>query len=153
MKEKKSTDKQLNSSSISIKKAKKPDEKIVKKPVEKKVKKPAEKKAKNPVKRLMKLKTPEKQKNNKSKTRFARLRAESESDDELIADTEVIPLSAGSKAVFKMVEYLKPSLNYKIFFDNWFSSLSLAYTLLEKGIQSTATIQIRRVKSKKAFNF
>ena len=98
--------------------------------MKKKAKKPAEKKAKKPVKRLMKLKTSKK---NKSKPRFARLRAESESDDELIADTEVIPLSAVNKVVFNMVEYLKPSLNYKIFFDNWFSSLSLAYTFLEKG--------------------
>ena len=60
---------------------------------------------------LKKLKTPEKPKTDKSKS--ARKRAESESEDELAADTEVIPLSTGSKAVMKIVDYLKSQLNLK----------------------------------------
>ena len=81
-KEKKSKDKQLNISAVSTKKAKKP------------------------IKIPKKLKTPDKSKTDRSKS--ARKRAESESEDELAADTLVIPLSAGSKAVMKIVDYLKP---------------------------------------------
>ena len=76
-----------------------------------------------------------------------RAHAESESEDELSVDIEKIPVSAGTKAVMNMINYLKPNQQHKVFFDNWFSSVSLAYSLLEKGIHSTATIQIRRVKS------
>ena len=77
----------------------------------------------------------------KNVTKRTRKNAES-SDDE----TCKVTLSAGSKAVIKMVENLKEGLNYKVFYDNWFSSPDLAYRLLEKGIHSTATVQIRRVK-------
>ncbi len=45
-----------------------------------------------------------------------------------------------------MISYLKPGMNYKLFYDNWFSSVSLALQLLENGFHTTATIQINRVK-------
>ncbi len=65
------------------------------------------------------------------------------SEDEYIA---IDHFSGGTKAVMNMVDYLDGGKNYKISFDNWFSSVSLAYRLLAKGMHSTATIQIRRVK-------
>ncbi len=54
--------------------------------------------------------------------------------------------SAGAKAIMALVGYLAPGMNYKLFYDNWFSSVNLALQLLENGFHSTATIQINRVK-------
>ena len=36
-------------------------------------------------------------------------------------------------------------MNYKLFFDNWFSLISLNNDLKDKDFQSVATIQIKRV--------
>ena len=80
----------------------------------------------------------------KKVSKINRKRSSSFSDFKQQADS--MPLGAGAKAVMKMVEYLPKGQNYKIFFDNWFSSVDLAYGLLKLGIHSTATIQIRRVK-------
>jgi len=79
----------------------------------------------------------------KKPVKFASARCGSESED-----TGTEHQSAGTKAVLAVINYLPKYQNYKIFFDNWFSSVSCAYTLLEKGIHSTATVQIRRVKGK-----
>jgi outer membrane biosynthesis protein TonB len=125
------------------KKVVKTPKKVVKTP--KKVVKTPKKVVKTPkkvVKRLKKQTSKDKQ-----KVRMDRAHAESESEDELSVDIEKIPVSARTKAVMNMINYLKPNQQHKVFFDNWFSSVSLAYILLEKGIHSTATIQIRRVKS------
>ncbi len=92
---------------------------------------------KTPVKKTTVKKTPAKRVRRSIK--FASARCSSDSED-----TE--HLAAGTRAVLCVVNYLKKDQNYKIFFDNWFSSVSCAYTLLERGIHSTATVQIRRVK-------
>jgi len=52
---------------------------------------------------------------------------------------------AGTFAVCKLIEILKDQMNYKLFFDNWFSSPSLILELKQRGFQSVATIQISRV--------
>ncbi len=92
---------------------------------------------KTPVKKTPVKKTPAKRVRRSIK--FASARCSSDSED-----TE--HLAAGTRAVLCVVNYLKKDQNYKIFFDNWFSSVSCAYTLLERGIHSTPTVQIRRVK-------
>ena len=136
---------QLDNSTLSskINNVVKTPKKVVKTP--KKVVKTPKKVVKTPkkvVKRLKKQTSKDKQ-----KVRMDRAHAESESEDELSVDIEKIPVSARTKAVMNMINYLKPNQQHKVFFDNWFSSVSLAYILLEKDIHSTATIQIRRVKS------
>ncbi len=136
----------------------KPVEKPVKKPVKTPVKKPVKKPVKTPVTKPVKkpVKTPVKkpvkkpvktlvQKVSHVKT-FATTECESGYEDHVIEQ-----LSGGTKAVMSMVEYLPSGKNYKVFFDNWFSSVSLAYRLLARGIHSTATIQICRVKGKCTF--
>jgi len=55
------------------------------------------------------------------------------------------PISAGSFAVFKLIEILDNHLNYKLFFDNWFSSPNLVDDLKKRGFQSISTVQINRV--------
>ena len=115
----------------------KPVKKTTKRPVKKQAKKPVTKPAKKPVKKPTK-KSIRKVSGSK---KFATAKCSSESED-----FGMEQLSGGTKAVMKMVEYLDSGKNYKIFFDNWFSSVSLAYRLLAIGIHSTATIQIRRVK-------
>jgi len=117
---------------------KKPVKTPVKKPVKKPVKTPVKKPVKKPVKTLV-------QKVSHVKT-FATTECESGDEDHVIEQ-----LSGGTKAVMSMVEYLPSGKNYKVFFDNWFSSVSLAYRLLARGIHSTATIQICRVKGKCTF--
>ena len=44
------------------------------------------------------------------------------------------------------METLPRYQNYKIYFDNWFSSPSLAETLLEYGFHSVSTLRINRAK-------
>ncbi len=109
--------------------SKKISKKAASKTVSKRINKTARKISKKPSKKV------------KRSVKFASVRCSSGSEDEGSQ-----PESAGTKAVLNLVDYLKKSLNYKLFFDNWYSSVSLAYTLLERGIHSTATIQIRRVK-------
>ena len=58
-----------------------------------------------------------------------------------------MPHSAGKKAITGLIDYLEENKNYKLFYDNWFSSHKLTIELLEKGFHSTATIQIRRIKN------
>lgn len=47
-------------------------------------------------------------------------------------------------AVLRLTERLDRDLNYKLFYDNWFSSLRLIKELLSKGFHSVATIRMNR---------
>ena len=55
--------------------------------------------------------------------------------------------SAGTKAVMSLIDYLPQQCDYKLYLDNWYSSVYLAYELLDMGFYSTATIQQRRLKN------
>ncbi len=47
-------------------------------------------------------------------------------------------------AVLRLTERLERDLNYKLFYDNWFSSLLLISELLNIGFHSVATVRMNR---------
>lgn len=53
-------------------------------------------------------------------------------------------IGAGSNIVLKMFESVFRGMNYKLFFGNWFSSLSFSFKLKEVGIESPGTVRIYR---------
>ena len=55
-------------------------------------------------------------------------------------------LLKSSQVVARLCEVLEDHKNYKVFFDNWFSSIDLLVFLAKRGILSLSTLQIRREK-------
>ena len=55
-------------------------------------------------------------------------------------------LPKSSQVVWDLAQVLDNDKNYKIAFDNWFSSPVLMHRLLQRGIQSICTFQINRFK-------
>ena len=53
---------------------------------------------------------------------------------------------AGTTAVLKLIEKLEDNMNYKLFYDNWFSSPSITIELMKRGFHTVSTVQINRVK-------
>ena len=54
-------------------------------------------------------------------------------------------LGIGCEVVLKLAECLPKDKNYKLFFDNWFTSLPLLVELKKKGILGTGTIRQNRM--------
>lgn len=52
----------------------------------------------------------------------------------------------GEYVVLRLCETLPKNQNYKLFFDNWFSSLALCIKLKETGILATGTLRTDRLK-------
>ncbi|MCL4125853.1 UNVERIFIED_CONTAM: hypothetical protein GTU68_039532 [Idotea baltica] len=61
-----------------------------------------------------------------------------------IEDTENIGLS--SSFVLKLTEDVPKKQNYKVYFDNWFSSLALTSILKDQGILCVSTVRHNRLK-------
>jgi hypothetical protein len=53
--------------------------------------------------------------------------------------------SVSMLSVLRLIESLPDKKNFKIFFDNWFSSPQLAMDLLDKGFHSVSTIRLNRI--------
>uniref|UniRef100_A0A0K8VPL0 PiggyBac transposable element-derived protein 1 n=1 Tax=Bactrocera latifrons TaxID=174628 RepID=A0A0K8VPL0_BACLA len=56
-------------------------------------------------------------------------------------------LSISSDIVLHLASNVHRDKNYKLFFDNWFSSISLMIALIERGILAAATIRGNRIKN------
>ena len=55
-------------------------------------------------------------------------------------------LSVSANVVLRLVEKLPNDKNFKLYFDNWFSSVDLVFLLKERSIWSVATIRPNRLK-------
>lgn len=55
-------------------------------------------------------------------------------------------IGASSNIVLKLVDSVPRNMNYKLFFDNWFSSLPLFVELKKIGIESLGTVRTDRFK-------
>ena len=58
----------------------------------------------------------------------------------------VTDLGVGADFVLRLARGIPKHKNYKLFFDNWFSSLDLAQTLSDQGILTLATVRANRLK-------
>lgn len=56
-------------------------------------------------------------------------------------------LLKSSQVVARLCKHLPTNAGYKLYFDNWFSSLELQIYLQNKGILETGTIQADRIKN------
>ena len=54
-------------------------------------------------------------------------------------------LSFSGNVVLRLVQDLKPNCNFKVFFDNWFTSVDLLHNLSKKKIWCAATIRANRL--------
>ncbi|KAK2723680.1 hypothetical protein QYM36_002127 [Artemia franciscana] len=59
---------------------------------------------------------------------------------------DVSDLGVGADFVLRLARGIPKHKNYKLFFDNWFSSLDLAQTLSDQGILTLATVRANRLK-------
>ena len=55
-------------------------------------------------------------------------------------------LGVAGNVVMKLVKNLPPNMNFKVYFDNWFSSIDLLCLLKKKSIWSVVTIRSNRLK-------
>lgn len=66
------------------------------------------------------------------------------------AQSNVVPpnapnLGTSSNVVLKLLDTIRKNQNFKIFFDNWFSSVPLIIHLTKQGILPLGTVKINRV--------
>ncbi|XP_065583822.1 piggyBac transposable element-derived protein 3-like [Artemia franciscana] len=59
---------------------------------------------------------------------------------------DVSDLGVGADFVLRLARGTPKHKNYKLFFDNWFSSLDLAQTLSDQGILTLVTVRANRLK-------
>ena len=62
------------------------------------------------------------------------------------AETDKFGLGVSSGFVMRLAEDIPRCQNYKLFFDNWFSSTGLAKKLKDEGIHSFSTVRPNRLK-------